>query len=517
LGLSVAVTASIARPIQKLSAAAEAIAKGDLSQCVEKADLVGALCIGDEDEIGLLAEGFNRMVAELRGLYAKLESKVEARTHELATSAEIARIVSSSLDLDTILQKTAQLIQRQLGYYYVGVYLVDKDAGVAALQEATGRKGQQLKALRFRILLSANCPVAIAATARRPSIVHDVRARSAHLKPPLLLDTYSAVAIPMLIGETVIGIIDVQSRKRYAFTSEQVNLLTALANQIAIGVHNAQLYAKQLQTVERLAEADRLKTQFLAIISHELRTPLNSIIGFSNVMIKGFDGPLTETQLADLHIINESGQHLLSLIQDMLDVSQINAGAMSLCFKEFDLRELIQSLLSAMMAMVQEKPVILQEEIDPDLPRICADKKRVRQIMLNLLSNAAKFTEAGQITVQARVVEAMNPPTGQLEPFVEIRVSDTGIGIPAGKQSGIFKEFTVVDGSTTRRYDGAGLGLPITKKLVELHGGRIWVESELGRGSTFTFVLPMNLSEPGTSLPFDRVKVGEAEGVGYAA
>jgi signal transduction histidine kinase len=137
--------------------------------------------------------------------------------------------------------------------------------------------------------------------------------------------------------------------------------------------------------------------------------------------------------------------------------------------------------------------------------------------MLNLLSNAAKFTEEGQITVQVQVVEAMNPPTGQLEPFVEVRVSDTGIGIPEGKQSDIFKEFTVVDGSTTRRYDGAGLGLPITKKLVELHSGRIWVESELGRGSTFMFVLPVGLGEPERELPLGEIEMGEMEGVGYVA
>jgi len=507
VGLSAAVTYVIARPIHQIAAAAEAVAQGDMSQQVD---------IGGQDEVGMLAASFNSMVAELRSLYGDLEIKVETRTHELRTSAEVARVVSSSLDLDTILQKTTELIQRRLGFYYVGIYLINPGADVAVLCEGTGKKGEYLRKQGFQILIGSNCPVGLAAATGKPSIVHDVRAKQGHLKPPLLLDTYSAVAIPLLIGETVIGVIDVQSRRRYAFTSEQVGLLTALADQIATGVNNAQLYTRQRRMVEQLAEADRLKTQFLAIISHELRTPLNSIIGFSKILLKGTDGPLSDRQTEDLGIIHDAGQHLLSLIQDILDVSQINAGKMVLDFEAVDLRELAQSMLDAVRAMVQDKPISLVVDIDLALPPIRADKRRLRQIMLNLLSNAAKFTEVGQISVQAQVIRAFNPDNGQMEPFVEVSVSDTGIGIPRDRQSEIFKEFAQADGSTTRRHEGIGLGLPITKRLVELHGGRIWVKSQVGQGTTFAFSLPLSQPERRASQTLEVVEAPGQE-VSYVA
>jgi signal transduction histidine kinase len=490
VGLSAALTYVIARPIHQIAAAAEAVAQGDMSQQVD---------IGGQDEVGMLAASFNSMVAELRSLYGDLEIKVETRTHELRTSAEVARVVSSSLDLEAVLKKTTELIQKRLGFYYVGIYLIKPGADVVVLREATGKRGEYLRKQGFQILIGSNCPVGLAASTGKSSIVHDVRARQVHLKPPLLMDTFSAVGIPLLIGESVIGVIDVQSRRRYVFTSEQVSLLIALADQIAAGVNNAQLYTRQRRVVEQLAEADRLKTQFLAIISHELRTPLNSIIGFSKILLKGTDGPLSDVQIEDIGIIHDAGRHLLSLIQDILDVSQINAGKIHLDFEAVDLREIAQSMLDAVRAMVQDKPVLLVADIDPMLPLVRADKRRLRQIMLHLLSNAAKFTEVGQISVQARVIRALNPDTGQMEPFVEISVSDTGVGIPRDRQDDIFKEFGQIDDATTRRHhEGIGLGLPITKRLVELHGGQIWVKSQVGKGSTFAFSLP--LSQPGMQV-----------------
>jgi signal transduction histidine kinase len=207
---------------------------------------------------------------------------------------------------------------------------------------------------------------------------------------------------------------------------------------------------------------------------------------------------------------------LLSLIQDILDVSLINAGMMVLDFEAVDLRELAQSMLDAVRAMVQDKPISLVVDIDLALPPIRADKRRLRQIMLNLLSNAAKFTEVGQISVQAQVIRAFNPDNGQMEPFVEVSVSDTGIGIPRDRQSEIFKEFAQADGSTTRRHEGIGLGLPITKRLVELHGGRIWVKSQVGQGTTFAFSLPLSQPERRASQTLEVVEAPGQE-VSYVA
>jgi signal transduction histidine kinase/HAMP domain-containing protein len=486
-GLNVAVIRSIARPIHHLSVTAEAVAQGDLNQ-----ELPLSFAAGDKDEIGLLARTFNRMVAELRDLYGNLEAKVEARTRELATTAEVAKSVSSSLEMDVILERSARIIQERLDACYVGVFLTDRGSNLTVLRKSIGGEGKNAKKRKVSIPLGSRSPVGIASATGKPKIIQNVRTVSEHLKPPLLMDTQSAAAIPLLVGGTTIGALDVQCQRCDAFDADRARLLTTLADQLATGVHNARLYDQQRRAVEHLAEVDRLKTEFLAVMSHELRTPLNTIIGFSKVLLKGLDGPLTEKQEQDLSIIHESGQHLLSLIRDILDVSQINAGQIELEIERVKLGKVIDGALGAIQPLIEDKPVTLCKDIDPELPVIRADERRVRQIMLNLLSNAAKFTESGQISIRARVIEALNVEGEGIEPFVEVSVIDTGVGIPEDKLVQIFEEFTQVDSSSTRRFEGTGLGLPITKKLVELHEGRIWVESEPGQGSAFTFILPVN-------------------------
>jgi len=217
-----------------------------------------------------------------------------------------------------------------------------------------------------------------------------------------------------------------------------------------------------------------------------LRTPLNSIIGFSRVILKGIDGPLTETQRTDLQAIYESGQHLLGLINDILDLSKIEAGKMELTFERVDLHEIIKGVMSTAIALVKDKPIELQQSIAPGLPMIYGDARRIRQVFLNLISNAAKFTEEGFIRLTAEAT-----PTE-----VVISVADSGIGIPPEKVKRIFEPFTQVDASTTRRAGGTGLGLSISKHFVEMHGGRIWVESTPGEGSTFYFTLPIEPVSP---------------------
>jgi len=489
-GLNVAVIRSIARPIHQLSIAAEAVAQGDLNQKV-----VLPSAVSDRDEIGLLAQTFNRMVAELRDLYSNLEAKVKARTRELATTAEVAKSVSFSLEMDAILERSAQLIQERLNACYVGVFLTERGSDVAVLKKAVYKDKQDAATRDVRIPLGSKSPVGIAAASGEPKIVQNVRTASEHLKPPLLMDTKSAAAIPLLVGGSTIGALDLQYRRCDAFDPDTVSLLTTLADQLATGVHNARLYDQQRRTVEHLAEVDRLKTQFLAVMSHELRTPLNTIIGFSKVLLNGLDGPITDRQEQDLTILHESGQHLLSLIQDILDITQINAGKIELEIEQVDVGEIIDNTMDAIQPLIEDKPIALCKEIDPQLPMIQADKRRVRQIMLNLLSNAAKFTQSGKISARARLIEALNVKGECMEPFVEVSVIDTGIGIPEEKLVQVFEEFTQVDSSSARRFEGTGLGLPITRKLVELHRGRIWVESEPEEGSVFTFTLPVNQLE----------------------
>lgn len=250
-------------------------------------------------------------------------------------------------------------------------------------------------------------------------------------------------------------------------------------------MENARLYEEQIKTAEQLREVDKLKNQFLANMSHELRTPLNSIIGFSRVILKGIDGPVTDLQEQDLTAIYNAGTHLLGLINDILDISRIEAGKMELGFEVVDLVNLITSVMSTAKGLVKERSVRLETYFEPNLPLIKADPTRLRQVILNLLQNASKFTEEGTISV--KVVRQINT-RGKQE--VMISVSDTGTGIAPGDQEKLFEPFTQVDASPTRKAGGTGLGLSITRNLIELHGGQIDLISDIGKGSTFFFTIP---------------------------
>jgi CheY-like chemotaxis protein len=229
-----------------------------------------------------------------------------------------------------------------------------------------------------------------------------------------------------------------------------------------------------------------VKTQFLANMSHELRTPLNSIIGFSRVILKGIDGPISDLQRQDLTAIYNSGQHLLGLINDMLDLAKIEAGKMDMSFEETNVVEIITSVMSTASGLVKDKPIRLTQRVPEILPSVRADPIRVRQVLLNLLSNAAKFTEQGEIVVEA----ASERDAAGIEQVV-VRVTDTGPGISEADQAKLFQAFSQVDDSPTRRTGGSGLGLSISQQLIQLQGGRIGVQSEIGKGSTFYFTLPL--------------------------
>jgi GAF domain-containing protein/ActR/RegA family two-component response regulator len=298
--------------------------------------------------------------------------------------------------------------------------------------------------------------------------------------------------IPMISAEGVIGVISMSRLKpAQPFNEQEINLVLTLANQAAIALENARLYEEQLAAAEQLRELDKLKSQFLANMSHELRTPLNSIIGFSRVIMKGIDGPVSDLQQQDLSAIYNAGQHLLKMINDILDISKVDAGKMELAFEDVNITDVITSVLSTARGLVKDKPIKLATAIEDDLPLLRADSTRVRQVLLNLISNASKFTDEGSITVSAR---RQTDTTGK--PAIYISVSDTGMGIAPEDQVKLFEPFTQVDGSPTRKSGGTGLGLSITRLLVELHGGEIGLHSEVGKGSTFYFTLPIDSGTP---------------------
>ncbi|MEK7440859.1 MAG: ATP-binding protein, partial [Chloroflexota bacterium] len=301
-------------------------------------------------------------------------------------------------------------------------------------------------------------------------------------------------ALPFIFGENLEGVVEVvHTGPAHGINQDDITLFQSLLASTAYALQTARLYEQLSETAERLREVDRLKSQFLANMSHELRTPLNSIIGFSRVIMKGIDGPVTDLQVQDLAAINTSGQHLLGMINDILDLSKIEAGKMELAFEKMDLEEIIKSVMSSIGGLIKDRPIRLVPDIQTDLPPVYVDSIRVRQVLINLFSNAAKFTEQGTITVRAVLQEF------DTRSMVKVSVRDTGQGIAQADLSKLFQAFTQVDGSATRRTDGTGLGLAISRNLVELHGGAIWVESVVGEGTTFFFTLPVY--QPAPALP----------------
>jgi len=287
---------------------------------------------------------------------------------------------------------------------------------------------------------------------------------------------------------------------RERFAAKEMRELAHTFNQMARQLSGAYLTLEdkvsqrtsELQSAnQELARANKLKSEFLANVSHELRTPLSAIIGFSQILLDGIDGPVNEEQLQDITQVNKSGQSLLSLINQILDLSKIEAGKMELSLERVELPMLISAVLDSISPLAQEKGLRIDTRFPPGLPAVEGDAARLKQILINLLSNAVKFTDRGRIEVIAQ-------PSGRM---VRIAVKDTGIGISREAQKLIFDEFVQGDGSSTRRHGGTGLGLSIVRKLVEMHGGAITVISEPGMGSTFTFTVPAWATGQGTATP----------------
>jgi signal transduction histidine kinase len=330
-------------------------------------------------------------------------------------------------------------------------------------------------------------------------IVNNVRLEKDFLPNPMLPDTHAEMAVPMIVGDKVIGVFDVQSEIENRFTQEDASIFTTLASQAAIALQNARSYMEQAATVTQLRELDRLKSSFLANMSHELRTPLNSILGFTDVMLEELDGPLTPNMDNDLKLIQKNGKHLLHLINDVLDMAKIESGKMNLVIEKFNLNETIEDVMNITSSLANEKSLALFIEPDSDKDVfIRADHTRLRQVLINLVNNGIKFTEKGSVSV---CIE-------HKENDVLIAIKDTGLGIPADHLESVFQEFTQVDSTTTRKVGGTGLGLPISRRLIEMHGGKLWAESNgvSGKGSTFNILLPIEaiVSEAIASEPFEK-------------
>jgi signal transduction histidine kinase/DNA-binding response OmpR family regulator len=429
------------------------------------------------------------------------------RASQLETAANIARQSSSMLDPNALLATAVNLIRDRFGFYHASIFIMEgKDAIVRA---STGEAGRQMVASGHRLPAEEGTSIiGHVCYTGEALIINDVSETPTHRPHPLLPETRAELGIPLKVGDRVLGALDVQSIQMNAFSEDDVAVLQTLADQIAVALENARSFEVAQRAVVEIQEADRLKSEFLANMSHELRTPLNSIIGFSRVILKGIDGPITDLQQQDLEAIHHSGQHLLDMINNILDLSKIEAGKMELSVEEIKISDVIDSVISTARGLIKEQPIKLVENLPDVLPTVLADRTRIRQILLNLLQNAAKFTEEGSITVSVEITE----DSESFKPLMKISVADTGIGIAAEDQENLFERFSQVDSSLTRKVGGTGLGLSISKHLVEMQGGTIGLISELGEGSTFWFTIPVATHTPVAEVA-EKVVSAEIEAV----
>ncbi len=523
--IAAVVTRRITRPIVQLTQSAAWMARGDLDQMVP---------VTRNDEIGVLARAFNHMASELRVLYANLEGKVADRTRQLeeasqytryylmqlAISAEVARVASSIRDLDLLLNRVVELIDGAFELHRTTIYLLDEERSPPVLLRAGGalpKTSRQARPLPLEVavggpslvgqvaadglwrVIQAGAGVSSAGSAARTPAASPAGAgREQNVMGFSALDEAAMceLALPLRVGDKILGVLDLQSTRGEDFGESDRLIYRSLADQISIAIENARAYAVERETVERLRELDRIQAEFLTNMSHALRTPLTSVIGFSRVLLKELDGPLTDLQQEDLTTIYESGRQLLGLINDMLELSHLDLGVAPFSPSEVDLAEIIEGVVATAQALARVKQIQVYADLPPALPTLYTDGQRVRQVVLALLSNAVKFTAEGSI----RLAVSVDPGAGAGQE-ITISVSDTGTGIPELELQALFADRGHKDekpdmgGVSAGREQSAVFGLAISKRVVERLGGRIWVESEEGVGSTFTFTLPVRLDE----------------------
>lgn len=444
----------------------------------------------ERDENGKIVRwyGANQDITDRR----LAENIIAERANQLETVATVSTTASTVLNPDALLQTVVDLTKERFSLYHAHIYLADEAWNTLLLSAGAGEVGRKMVSAGHAIQMDAQRSlVARASRERHAVIVNDIHTDVGFLPNPFLPDTHAEMAVPMIVGDKVLGVFDVQSEKVGFFTEEDALIYNTLAAQVAVALQNARLYQEQSATLTQLRELDRLKSSFLANMSHELRTPLNSILGFTDVMLEGLDGSLTPYMQNDLSLIQKNGQHLLHLINDVLDMAKIESGKLNLVIEKFNLQEVVEEVISITSPLANEKKINIEIDTNSDQEvEVSADRTRLRQVLLNLVNNAAKFTDKGRITIRA-LREANN---------VLISVRDTGIGIPPTHLESIFQEFTQVDSSTTRKAGGTGLGLPISRRLIQMHGGRLWAESTgiEGEGSTFYVFLPLEakVAEP---------------------
>jgi len=478
LGLGYVFSWSIVGPLTRIATQLRRIAAGEFTERV---------AVVNRDELGALAADVNRTSEELGSLYQQIEERtaqLQRSVRELETLGEVSREISSTLELQAVLGAIAAhavaLAEADAGAFCA----YDEEAQVFRLQATHELDPDVVEALTQRPVRLGEGAIGLAGLRRAAVQIPDIEQEADYaLHEVTSKPGYRALlAVPLLREDSLVGGLVICRKTPGAFAPETVDLVQTLANQSVLAIENAELFEELERKGAELAAASRHKSEFLANMSHELRTPLNAVLGYAELIQDGIYGEVSAKMQGVLERIQQNGRHLLGLINDVLDLSKIEAGQLSLSPVDYSMRELVLDVVSATEALAAEKQLALEVDVPADLPHGRGDERRLTQVLMNLVSNAIKFTEAGSVRIRAKVEDGS---------FL-VAVTDTGVGIAPEDRERIFEEFQQVDSSSTRKKGGTGLGLAIAKRIVELHGGRIWVDSTPGQGSTFAFTLPLS-------------------------
>jgi signal transduction histidine kinase/DNA-binding response OmpR family regulator len=477
-------------PIQALRAGAARLGGGDLGQ---------RIAIKTGDEVEALADQFNDMAGRLQESHANLERKVEERTQELhqrtdelgrsveelRALGEVSQAVNSTLDLETVLSTIVAKAVPLSGTDAGAIYVYDEAQREFRLRATYGMDQALIQTLKKQHIDFNEPNVVAVLSQREPIQVADLHeGASSAVNDVILRAGFRALLLaPLLRGEEIVGLLVVRRRSPGAFPQNTIDLLKTLAAQSVLAIQNARLFHEIEEKGQELEVASQHKSQFLANMSHELRTPLNAIIGYSEILQEDVADLGQDGLVPDLKKIEGAGRHLLSLINDILDLSKIEAGKMDIFLEDVELVPLLEEVRALIVPLAEKNGNTLELQLAQDLGTIRTDRSKLKQSLLNLLSNGSKFTEKGRLTLVAERFDADRP-------MVRFAVSDTGIGMTEEQLGRLFQAFTQAEASTTKKYGGTGLGLAISRRFCQLLGGDITVTSRPGEGSTFTITLP---------------------------